>query len=66
MLTEQWRRQIETLEHASSISARLLTANEHAENHCQVGNQGLALRTIVQWLDATTIVLDGTARLVER
>lgn len=52
---EQWRRQIAMLEHARSITARLFTADEHAENHCQVGNQGLALRTIVQWLDGIEV-----------
>ena len=48
---EQWHDQIRTLENAHSITARLFTRDESAENHCQVGNSGLALRTIVNWLD---------------
>jgi pimeloyl-ACP methyl ester carboxylesterase len=48
---EQWHDQIRMLEHARSITARLFTAGESAQNHCQVGNYGLALRTIVNWLD---------------
>ena len=43
--------QIKTLKNARSITARLFTRNESAQNHCQVGNYGLALITIVNWLD---------------
>ncbi len=49
--TEQWHDQIRTLANARSITARLFTRSESAQNHCQVGNFGLALRTIVNWLD---------------
>ena len=48
---QQWHDQIGMLENARSITGRLFTRNENAENHCQVGNYGLALRTIVHWLD---------------
>ena len=47
--------QIRMLRHARSITARLFTGSESAENHCQVGNYGLALRTIVNWLDGMQI-----------
>jgi pimeloyl-ACP methyl ester carboxylesterase len=50
---EQWHDQIRMLKNARSITARLFTPSERAENHCQVGNYGLALRTIVNWLDET-------------
>ena len=43
--------QINSLKNARSIAARLFTRGESAQNHCQVGNYGLALRTIVGWLD---------------
>ena len=49
--TEQLYQQIKMLTNARSITARLFTRIESAENHCQVGNYGLALRTIVNWLD---------------
>ena len=39
------------LKNAHSITARLFTRGESAQNHCQSGNQGLALKTIVNWLD---------------
>ena len=50
---EQWHEQIRMLGNARSITARLFTRSESAQNHCQVGNFGLALRTIVIWLDET-------------
>ena len=52
---EQWHRQIKLLANARSITARLFTRSESAENHCQVGNYGLALRTIVDWLDGMAV-----------
>jgi len=48
---EQWHEQIRTLVHARSVTARLFTSAEGAQNHCQAGNYGLALRTIACWLD---------------
>ena len=54
----QWHRQIEMLRNARSITARLFTRGESAENHCRVGNYGLALGTIVRWLDG--VLTDGT------
>jgi pimeloyl-ACP methyl ester carboxylesterase len=51
---EQWHRQIRMLKNARSVTARLFTNSESAENHCQVGNYGVALRTIVNWLDEMT------------
>ena len=48
---EQWYAQTRMLTNARSMTARLFTLGESAQNHCQVGNQGLALKTIVNWLD---------------
>jgi len=47
----QFHQQIRMLTNARSVTARLFTGSESAGNHCQVGNYGLALRTIVNWLD---------------
>ena len=47
----QWHDQIKLLTNARSVTARVFTRSESAENHCQAGNFGLALRTIVIWLD---------------
>ena len=35
---------------ARSLTARILTARERAEQHCQVGNSALARAEIVRWL----------------
>lgn len=53
--TAQWKRQIGMLKNARSVTARMFTASENAENHCQVGNYGLALSTIVDWLDGMLV-----------
>jgi pimeloyl-ACP methyl ester carboxylesterase len=47
----QFYEQIATLKHARSLTARPFTREEQAQNHCQVGNFGLALRTIIAWID---------------
>jgi pimeloyl-ACP methyl ester carboxylesterase len=39
------------LTQAHSITARVFTEAESAQNHCQIGNQGLALKVILGWLD---------------
>ena len=49
---KQWYAQTRTLTNARSITARLFTRSESAQNHCQLGNQGLAPRTIVNWQDS--------------
>jgi len=35
---------------AHSVTARIFTAREGAEQHCQVGNSGLAREEIIRWL----------------
>ena len=43
--------QVLTLTAARSVTARVFTETEQAENHCQVGNMGLAIKVILDWLD---------------
>ncbi|MFJ4657724.1 alpha/beta hydrolase [Nocardia sp. NPDC088792] len=43
--------QIALLTATHSLTAREFTRHEYAQNHCQVGNFGLALHTILDWLD---------------
>ena len=45
-----WR-QARNLTNARSLTLRVFTAREHAQNHCQVGNVGLALEVVREWLD---------------
>ncbi len=35
---------------ARAVSARLFTTHEHAQNHCQVGNIGLSLQVMLNWV----------------
>ena len=44
--------QLLTLTAARSVTARAFTEAEQAQNHCQVGNMGLAIKVILDWLDA--------------
>lgn len=43
--------QIKALTNARSVTGRVFTKNEHAQNHCQTGNIGLALDVMVRWLN---------------
>jgi pimeloyl-ACP methyl ester carboxylesterase len=47
----QFHRQARRLTNVRSFTGRIFTRAEHAQSHCQVGNVGLALATIVRWLD---------------
>jgi alpha-beta hydrolase superfamily lysophospholipase len=44
--------QITTLTHVRSLTARLFTRAEQAQNHVQVGNMGLAFRVILDWMES--------------
>lgn len=43
--------QINTLKNARSVTDRVFTREEHADNHCQTGNIGLALDVMLNWLN---------------
>lgn len=45
--------QMAALSNARSITGRVFTRAEHAENHCQMGNLGLALSVMGDWLGAS-------------
>lgn len=45
--------QIEALKNVRSLTARMFTRAEQAQNHCQVGNLGLAVDFITNWIDFT-------------
>lgn len=40
------------LVNARSVTGRIFTRVEHAENHCQMGNLGLAINVMADWLDS--------------
>lgn len=45
-----YKKVIDGLVNVRSLTYRLFTAKEEAENHCNVGNPKLALDTIVEWI----------------
>jgi alpha-beta hydrolase superfamily lysophospholipase len=50
---EQFYKQIEALKNVHSLTARMFTRAEQAQNHCQVGNLGLAIDFITNWIEFT-------------
>jgi pimeloyl-ACP methyl ester carboxylesterase len=49
------REQLERLSSARSVTDRVFTKEDHAHNHCQIGNLGLALRVMSDWIEAKTL-----------
>ncbi|MDP4153760.1 MAG: alpha/beta fold hydrolase [Bacillota bacterium] len=48
---EQLPEQIKTLTNVRSLTARMFTAKETAGNHCQLGNIGLAIDVMLNWIE---------------
>ena len=57
---EHFYRQIEMLKNVRSMATRLFTKSDHAQSHCQVGNYGVAFKTIVDWLEGLREQEPGT------
>ena len=53
--TEQVWAQAAALKQAKSITARMFTEQENAEEHCQVTNTGVVYREILGWLEALQV-----------
>ncbi len=43
--------QMKALKNARSLTGRVFTKQEHAQNQCQIGNIELALDTIIKWIE---------------
>lgn len=43
--------QVKALTNAKSVTAKIFTKEEHAQNHCQVGNIGLSLDIMLKWIE---------------
>ena len=52
---EQLPEQIKTLTNVHSLTARMFTAKEFASNHCQLGNIGLAISVMLNWIEQTSL-----------
>ena len=44
-------KQVKALTSAKSVTDRIFTKEEFAQNHCQIGNIGLALDVMVKWMN---------------
>jgi len=44
-------RQVKALVNAKSVTDRIFTKEDHAQNHCQIGNIGLSLDVMVNWIE---------------
>lgn len=47
---KEYHNNMNGMPNARSVTGRVFTAEEHAQNHCQVGNIKLALDVILQWV----------------
>jgi pimeloyl-ACP methyl ester carboxylesterase len=47
--------QMKALINARSVTGKVFTREEHAQNHCQIGNAGLALDIMVKWTEQKTV-----------
>lgn len=54
MPIEHFHRQARALTKVRSFTGRIFTAEESAHTHCQIGNLGLALRVMLDWVDERT------------
>lgn len=45
------KKQEEALVNARSVTTRIFTKEEQAQNHCQIGNIGLALNIMTRWIE---------------
>ncbi|MCR4738858.1 MAG: alpha/beta hydrolase [Lachnospiraceae bacterium] len=49
-----YEKQLDALVNAKSVTGRLFTREENADHHCQVGNMGLLLETVYEWIEEKT------------
>jgi pimeloyl-ACP methyl ester carboxylesterase len=47
--------QVKALVNARSVTGKVFTKEENAQNHCQIGNIGLALDVMVKWIDGKSL-----------
>jgi pimeloyl-ACP methyl ester carboxylesterase len=45
------KEQLRRLTAAKSVTDRVFSREDHAQNHCQIGNIGLALQVMKEWID---------------
>lgn len=48
------QKQVNALRNAKSVTGRIFTKKDQAQNHCQIGNIGLALDVMQKWMKEMT------------
>jgi alpha-beta hydrolase superfamily lysophospholipase len=48
------RKQKDALVHAKSVTTRIFTKEEQADQHCQMGNLNIVLNEMYEWIESTT------------
>lgn len=48
-------RQKQALVNAKSVTTRIFLKNEQADQHCQIGNLGIALNEMYEWIERTNV-----------
>ncbi len=56
-------KQVRLLTAAKSVTERVFTKEEHAQNHCQIGNLGLSLRVMRVWIGEKRAERDSSRRV---
>ncbi len=48
------KKQVNALVNARSVEDKIFYKKDSASNHCQIGNMGLALNTMLEWIKKTS------------
>ena len=51
--------QVKALTNARSVTARVFTKEENAQHHCQIGNVGLKLDVVINWIEKELLLFPG-------
>jgi hypothetical protein len=49
--------QVKALTNARSVTSRIFIKEDQAQNHCQIGNIGLALDVMRKWIEQKSAIL---------
>jgi hypothetical protein len=49
-----YKKQWAALTNAKSIKGRIFTEADQASHHCAIGNMGIAVQVMIEWMDETT------------
>ncbi len=56
-----YQQQLDALANAKSVTGRIFTQEESADHHCQIGNLGLVLETMEEWISLHSRTKEDTS-----